>query len=172
MITLRQLTLARGGKLLLEGIDLTLHAGQKIGVVGPNGCGKSSLFALLLGNLHQEAGDLDLPGGLTVAHVAQDIPASEQAAIEYVIDGDAPLRAVEQELRQAQERDDGERVSVLYEAFEHAGGYAARSRAASLMHGLGFAAGEVEQAVDAFSGGWRIDRKSTRLNSSHLVISY
>ena len=98
MITLRQLTLARGSKLLLEGVDLTLHAGQKIGVVGPNGCGKSSLFALLLGELHQEAGDLELPGRLAVAHVAQDIPASEQAAIEFVIDGDAPLRALEQEL--------------------------------------------------------------------------
>ena len=162
MITLRNLTLARGGKLLLEGIDLTLHAGQKIGVVGPNGCGKSSLFALLLGNLHQEAGDLELPGRLIVAHVAQDIPASEQAAIEYVIDGDAPLRAVEQELIQAQERDDGERLAVLYEAFEHVGGYAARSRAASLMHGLGFAAGELEQAVDAFSGGWRMRLKLAR----------
>ncbi|MDP2640726.1 MAG: ATP-binding cassette domain-containing protein, partial [Betaproteobacteria bacterium] len=86
MITLRQLRLARGSKLLLEGADLTLHAGQKIGVVGPNGCGKSSLFALLLGELHQEAGDLELPGRLTIAHVAQDIPASAQAVIEFVID--------------------------------------------------------------------------------------
>ena len=162
MITLRNLTLARGGKLLLEGIDLTLHAGQKIGVVGPNGCGKSSLFALLLGDLHQEAGDLELPGRLTVAHVAQDIPASEQAAIEYVIDGDAPLRALEQELAHAHEQDEGERLAALYEAFEHAGGYAARSRAASLMHGLGFAAGELEQAVDAFSGGWRMRLKLAR----------
>jgi ATP-binding cassette subfamily F protein 3 len=162
MITLRKLTLARGGKLLLEGIDLTLHAGQKIGVVGPNGCGKSSLFALLLGDLHQEAGDLELPGRLTVAHVAQDIPASAQAAIEYVIDGDAPLRALEQELAQAHEQDEGERLAALYEAFEHAGGYAARSRAASLMHGLGFAAGELEQAVDAFSGGWRMRLKLAR----------
>jgi ATP-binding cassette, subfamily F, member 3 len=162
MITLRNLTLARGGKLLLEGIDLTLHAGQKIGLVGPNGCGKSSLFALLLGDLHQEAGDLELPGRLTIAHVAQDIPASQQAAIEYVIDGDAPLRALEQELAHAHEQDDGERLAVLYEAFEHAGGYAARSRAASLMHGLGFAAGELEQAVDAFSGGWRMRLKLAR----------
>ena len=162
MITLRQLTLARGSKLLLEGIDLTLHAGQKIGLVGPNGCGKSSLFALLLGELHQEAGDLELPGRLTIAHVAQDIPASEQAAIEYVIDGDAPLRALEQELAHAHEQDDGERLAALYEAFEHAGGYAARSRAASLMHGLGFVAGEQEQAVDAFSGGWRMRLKLAR----------
>jgi ATP-binding cassette subfamily F protein 3 len=162
MITLRQLTLARGGKLLLEGIDLTLHAGQKIGVVGPNGCGKSSLFALLLGDLHQEAGDLELPGRLTIAHVAQDIPASEQAAIEYVIDGDAPLRALEQELAHAHEQDEGERLAALYEAYEHAGGYTARSRAASLMHGLGFAAGELEQAVDAFSGGWRMRLKLAR----------
>ena len=162
MITLRQLTLARGAKLLLEGIDLTLHAGQKIGLVGPNGCGKSSLFALLLGELHQEAGDLELPGRLTIAHVAQDIPASEQAAIEFVIDGDAPLRALEQALAHAHEQDDGERLAALYEAFEHAGGYAARSRAASLMHGLGFAAGEFEQAVDAFSGGWRMRLKLAR----------
>ncbi len=162
MITLRQLTLARGSKLLLEAVDLTLHAGQKIGVVGPNGCGKSSLFALLLGELHQEAGDLELPARLAVAHVAQDIPAGAQAAIEFVIDGDAPLRALEQELAQAHEQDDGERLAALYEAFEHAGGYAARSRAASLMHGLGFAAGEVEQAVDAFSGGWRMRLKLAR----------
>ena len=160
MITLRNLTLARGGKLLLEGIDLTLHAGQKIGVVGANGSGKSSLFALLLGELHQEAGDLELPGRLTVAHVAQDIPASTQAAIEYVIDGDAPLRALEQEL--AHQHHDGERLAMLYEAFEHAGGYAARSRAASLMHGLGFAADVLEQAVDAFSGGWRMRLKLAR----------
>ncbi len=162
MITLRQLTLARGSKLLLEGIDLTLHAGQKIGVVGPNGCGKSSLFALLLGDLHQEAGDLELPGRLTIAHVAQDIPASEQAAIDYVIDGDAPLRALEQELARAHEQDEGERLAALYETFEHAGGYAARSRAASLMHGLGFAVGDLEQAVDAFSGGWRMRLKLAR----------
>jgi len=85
MITLRQLTLARGAKLLLEGVDLTLHAGQKIGVVGPNGCGKSSLFALLLGELHQEAGDLELPGRLIVAHVAQDIPESAQAAMKPLL---------------------------------------------------------------------------------------
>lgn len=162
MITLRQLTLARGNKLLLEGVDLTLHAGQKIGVVGANGCGKSSLFALLLGELHQEAGDLELPGRLTVAHVAQDIPAGARAAIEYVIDGDAPLRALEQRLAHAHEHDDGEALAGLYEAYEHAGGYAARSRAASLMHGLGFDAGEQEQAVDAFSGGWRMRLKLAR----------
>ena len=162
MITLRKLTLARGGKMLLEGIDLTLHANQKIGVVGANGCGKSSLFALLLGELHQEAGDLELPGRLTVAHVSQEVPSGGQAAIEYVIDGDAPLRALERELAQAHEHDDGERLAALYEAFEHAGGYAARSRAASLMHGLGFTASEQEQAVDAFSGGWRMRLKLAR----------
>ena len=156
MITLRQLSLARGSKVLLEGVDLTLHAGQKIGVVGPNGCGKSSLFALLLGELHQEAGDLEMPGRLAVAHVAQDIEAGTQAAIEFVIDGDAPLRALEQELEQAHAHDDGERLAVLYEAFQHADGYASRSRAAGLMHGLGFGADEQEQAVAAFSGGWRV----------------
>jgi ATP-binding cassette subfamily F protein 3 len=162
VITLRQLTLARGSKLLLEGVDLTLHAGQKIGVVGPNGCGKSSLFALLLGELHQEAGDLELPGRLAVAHVAQDIAASTQAAIEFVIDGDAPLRALQQDLAEAHGPDDGERLAGLYEAFERAGGYAARSRAASLMHGLGFGVGELEQEVDAFSGGWRMRLKLAR----------
>jgi len=162
MITLRQLTLARGGKLLLEGVDLTLHAGQKIGVVGPNGCGKSSLFALLLGELHQEAGDLELPARLAIAHVAQDIAASEQAAIEFVLDGDAPLRALEAELARAHARDDGDALAVLHEAYDHAGGYSARSRAASLMHGLGFSAGELEQPIDAFSGGWRMRLKLAR----------
>ncbi len=130
MITLRQLTLARGSKLLLEGVDLTLHAGQKIGVVGANGCGKSSLFALLLGELHQEAGDLELPGRLAVAHVAQDIPASAQAAIEFVIDGDAPLRVLEAQLARAHEQDDGEALAGLHEAYGGAGGYSARIRAA------------------------------------------
>jgi ATP-binding cassette, subfamily F, member 3 len=162
MITLRQLTLARGSKRLLEAVDLTLNAGQKIGVVGANGCGKSSLFALLLGELHQETGDLELPGRLALAHVAQDTAAGTQAAIEFVIDGDAPLRVLEQELAQAQEQDDGERLAALYEAFEQADGYAARSRAASLMHGLGFDATELEHPVDAFSGGWRMRLKLAR----------
>lgn len=162
MITFRQLTLARGSKALLQGVDLTLHAGQKIGVVGANGCGKSSVFALLLGELHQEAGDLELPGRLAIAHVAQDSAGSAQAAIEFVIDGDAPLRELERELAHAHAQDDGERLAALYDAFERAGGYAARSRAASLMHGLGFAAAELEQPVDAFSGGWRMRLKLAR----------
>ena len=165
MITLRKLTLARGAKPLLERVDLTLHAGQKIGLVGANGCGKSSLFALLQGELHQEEGDLELPRRLSVAHVAQEIPAGVQEAIEYVIDGDAPLRELERELALAHDPDGGEHLARLYEAYEHAGGYTARNRAASLMHGLGFDSGEQELALNTFSGGWRM-----RLNLARALM--
>jgi ATP-binding cassette, subfamily F, member 3 len=98
VLVLRNLTLARGAKTLLEKSDLTLHAGQKVGVIGPNGSGKSTLFALLCGEIHQESGDLEMPPQLTIARVAQETSAIDQAALEYTLDGDAELRAVEREL--------------------------------------------------------------------------
>ena len=99
MIVLRQLTLARGGRNLLEDVDLTLHDRTRVGMIGANGSGKSSFFALLRGELHQESGDLDMPPRLTIAHVAQETPAAPAPAIEYVIDGDAELREIERSLR-------------------------------------------------------------------------
>ena len=102
MIRISNLTLARGAKRLLEGANLTVHAGHKVGVVGPNGCGKSSLFALLRGELHADAGDVELPAAWTISHVAQETPAVPAPALEFVLDGDRELREVERALRAAE----------------------------------------------------------------------
>src|SRR6185369_8511868 len=98
LLRLTNLVLARGAKRLLDGANLTVHAGHKVGLVGPNGSGKSSLFALIRGELHQDAGTIELPSAWTIAHVAQETPAVSTPAIEFVLDGDAELRAVERDL--------------------------------------------------------------------------
>jgi ATP-binding cassette, subfamily F, member 3 len=156
MIRLSQLTLSRGGRALLEHADLTLHAGRRVGLVGPNGCGKTSLFALLGGDLHQEAGDLELPPRLVIARVEQETPALERAAIEFIMDGDPELREVEAALPRAEAAGDGHRLAELHARLEEIGGYSARARAAALLHGLGFTDPDIERAVAEFSGGWRM----------------
>src|SRR6204780_4828875 len=119
MITLRQVTLSRGVKILLDGADLALFRGQKVGVVGANGCGKTSLFSLIAGRLHTDKGDLELVSGLTIAEVAQEIEASPQSAIDFTLDGDAELRQVERALAAAEHADDGERLAELHEQYDH-----------------------------------------------------
>ena len=121
MITLRKLTLQRGIKVLLRDVDLMVHAGMRIGLVGANGCGKSSLFALMLGELHSETGDLDMQAGLTIAHVAQEVPSTIQAAIEYVTDGDTALRAIEAAIAAAEKSGDGERLALEHERYRTCG---------------------------------------------------
>ncbi len=165
MIQLRQLTLRRGRQVLLEGADLRLHRGWKVGVTGRNGCGKSSLFALIRGELQPDAGDCRLPAGTVIAHVAQETPATPQPALEYVLDGDQELRRLERELEQARQENDGNRLGELHAALEQIGGYQARSRAGTLLHGLGFAPGDQERPVAEFSGGWRM-----RLNLARALI--
>ena len=165
MITLRNLTLARGTKVLLESVDLTLHQSQKIGLVGANGTGKSTLFALLRGELHQDGGDLDLPPRLTIAYVAQETPALDRPAIEYTLDGDGELRRVERDLAAAEAKDDGHALAELHHQLDLIQGYSARSRAAALLHGLGFAVSEHDKPVSAFSGGWRM-----RLNLAQALM--
>ncbi len=165
MILLRNLTLARAGRPLLEGVNLSLHAGQKVGLTGANGCGKSSLFALLTNDLHQEQGDLELPPQWVIAHVAQDTPALDTVAIDYTLDGDAGLRRIEAALRDAEERHDGEAIAHLHEDYGHIDGYSARARAAALLHGLGFSDAEFEKPVAEFSGGWRV-----RLNLARALM--
>ncbi len=165
MILLRNLTLARAGRPLIEGASLSLHAGWKAGVTGANGCGKSSLFALFGGDLHQEAGDLELPPQWVIAHVGQETPALADAAIEFVLDGDAELRRIEAALREAEERHDGEAIAHLHMDYGHIDGYGARARAAALLHGLGFRDAEFDKAVAEFSGGWRV-----RLNLARALM--
>jgi ATP-binding cassette subfamily F protein 3 len=155
VITLRQATLSRGVKVLLDGADLALFRGQKVGVVGANGCGKTSLFSLIAGRLHTDKGDLELVSGLTIAEVAQEIEASAQSAIDFTLDGDAELRQVEHALAAAEHTNDGERLAELHERYDHIGGYTANSRAAQLLHGLGFADADLTRTVAEFSGGSR-----------------
>jgi ATP-binding cassette subfamily F protein 3 len=165
MIVLRRFTLARGTKRLLENADLTLHAGAHVGVVGANGTGKSSLFGCFLGTLHPDAGDLELPPGWVIAHVAQETLAAPRPAIDYVMDGDAELRDVEASIAAAEAADDGHALGHAHERFDAIDGYAARARAAALLDGLGFAPGDIERPVAAFSGGWRM-----RLNLARALM--
>ena len=156
MISLSQLSLQRGGKPLFDHVSLTVHPGWKVGLIGANGCGKSSLFALLRDELHPDAGDLSLPARWTVAHVAQETPALPDPALEFVLDGDAELRQIEHALQQAEAAHDGTRQAELHAHFDAIGGYRARARAGKLMAGLGFAPDQLEKPVAEFSGGWRV----------------
>ncbi|MBE7423203.1 MAG: ATP-binding cassette domain-containing protein [Zoogloeaceae bacterium] len=165
MILLRNLTLARAGRPLIEGVSLSLHAGWKVGVTGANGCGKSSLFALFTGDLHQEAGDLELPPNWVIAHVGQETPALATGALDFTLDGDAELRRIEAGLRAAEEAHDGEAIAHLHMDYGHIDGYSARARAAALLHGLGFKDEDFERPVAAFSGGWRV-----RLNLARALM--
>jgi ATP-binding cassette subfamily F protein 3 len=156
MILSRNLCFARGGQALVEEASFQLHPGWKIGLVGANGCGKSSFLALLRNELHAERGDLEMPPRWTVAHVAQDTPALPDAALEFVLDGDAELRQVERDIVAAEAAHEGVRVAELHGRLDEIGGYAARARAAELLHGLGFADADFTRPVAEFSGGWRV----------------
>ena len=152
MLQLDDLALRRGAKLLFDGANLQIHPGQRVGVTGANGTGKSSLFALIRGQLHPDAGDCRLPADWVIAHVEQETEASGRSAVDYVLDGDRELRAVEAEI----ERAEGGRLGELHGRLEAIGGYRARSRAAQLLHGLGFSGADEQRPVRDFSGGWRV----------------
>jgi ATP-binding cassette subfamily F protein 3 len=168
MITLKNVSLRRGAKVLLDGADLTLYPGARVGVVGANGCGKSSVFSLLRGELQADRGDALVPRAWAIASVAQDTPATDRLAIDYVLDGDAELRALEKRLADAEHAGaafDGEQLALLHERFAAIDGYTARARAATLLSGLGFRDAEHEQPVTSFSGGWRM-----RLNLAQALM--
>ncbi len=166
MIRLSQLTLIRGTKVLLEGADLILNPGQKIGLIGSNGTGKSSLFALLRDELHADHGEVDFPRHWRVAYVAQETPALDRPALEYAIDGDTTLRRLEAELAAAEAADDGMLMGELYAALGDADAYTVRSRAEQLLYGLGFSHEQMGEPVASFSGGWRM-----RLNLAQALMS-
>lgn len=162
MIKLNRVSLQRGLKKLLEDTSITLLAGQKIGMIGENGAGKSSLFALLTGELTSDLGDVFVQKHLNIAHLAQEVPALVQAAIEYVIDGDQKLRALEKQLG---ETEDGMKIAEICAQLEASGAYTANARAAQLMYGLGFSTEEQLLPVSQFSGGWRM-----RLNLARTLM--
>ncbi|MGH8154800.1 MAG: ABC-F family ATP-binding cassette domain-containing protein, partial [Rhodanobacteraceae bacterium] len=155
MIAFRDFGLRRGGRLLLAGVDAVLHDGWKVGVAGRNGSGKSSLFAAILGELEPDAGTLDVPAGLRIAAVAQETPAVPDAAIDYVLDGDAELGSVSREEARAQAAGDHAALAAAHQRLDALGGYDGRARAGRLLHGLGFRPDDHARPVAEFSGGWR-----------------
>ena len=147
MISFRNFALRRGERLLLSDVDLTLHAGWRVGVVGRNGTGKSSLFAALMREIEADKGDLDLPGRVRIASVAQETPSLPDAAIDFVLSGDLPVYAAIQAELMAVAAEDWEAVAEAHHRLEELNGYDASARAGRLLHGLGFAA-DTQQTQD------------------------
>ena len=156
MITLKNVTLRRSAKVLLDNASITLNPGEKVGLVGRNGAGKSTLFALLNGTLHEDAGDFSMPAQWRMAQVAQEMPETEQSATDFVIEGDTALLAAQNEVHAAEASDDGERMAHAYMALHDAGAHDAQARAQALILGLGFKTTELNHPVNSFSGGWRM----------------
>jgi len=165
MIRLQKLTLIRGTKPLLEAADLTLNPGEKVGLIGANGSGKSSLFALLRHELQADGGDVDFPAAWRIAHVAQETPALDRTALDYAVDGDTTLRRLEGQLAEAEAAHDGHRIGELHTALADADAYTVRSRGETLLTGLGFSHAQMSQPVASFSGGWRM-----RLNLAQALM--
>lgn len=165
MLNLKDVTLRRGKKVLFSGADLTIHKGQRVGVTGANGAGKSSLFRMLLGTLDADEGEVDLASGLVFASTDQEVEATIRVAREYVIDGDQRLRALESRLQAAEESGNGSQHASLLGEFETLGGYTAISRAATMLNGLGFSNEDQLRPLSDFSGGWRM-----RLNLARALM--
>ena len=156
MITLKNLTLRRGTKVVLQDASVTLNPGEKIGLVGRNGAGKSSLFALLTGRLHADAGDFEIPPRWRIGEVAQNMPETEDGASDFVLQGDIPLAEAQQALAAAEATGDGHAIAEAHVKLEEAGAFDARSRAQALLLGLGFKPLQLDAPVNSFSGGWRM----------------
>ena len=156
MIILKNVTLRRGSKVLLDKTSVTINPGEKVGLVGRNGAGKSTLFGLLNGTLHEDGGDYSIPTQWRMGQVAQDMPETEQSATDFVIDGDTTLLAARNEVHDAEASDDGMRMAEAYMALNDAGEHDAEARAQSLILGLGFKVSELHNPVSSFSGGWRM----------------
>lgn len=165
MLNFRNIALRRGARVLFANASFTLHKGEKIGFTGANGAGKSSLFALIKGELHTDEGDVSMPPGLEIAHVAQETPAVACSAINYVMDGDRELRLLQQQLLIAEASHDGLKQAELHATLDNIGGYSAEAKAGRLMSGLGFKPGQEQNPVNSFSGGWRM-----RLNLAQALM--
>lgn len=156
MINFRDVSLRRGIRVLFAHATFSLFRAEKVGIVGANGTGKSSLMGLIRGELTTDAGELELPRELVIASVAQEIDADARPALEFVLDGDLQLRALQRQIAGAEALDDGSRLAHLHAELDAISGYTAAARAAQLLAGLGFAVGDERRAVAEFSGGWRV----------------
>ncbi|MCL1039293.1 ABC transporter ATP-binding protein [Shewanella submarina] len=165
MITITDAELIRGSKTLLSETSLTIYPGHKIGLVGANGTGKSSLLALIQGEVTLDKGEIKVPSGWAVASVAQHTPALEKSALEYVLDGDKEFRELESQLAKAEQNDDGNAIATLHGKLDAIGGYSIRARAGTLLAGLGFSEKQQSNPVKSFSGGWRM-----RLNLAQALL--
>jgi ATP-binding cassette subfamily F protein 3 len=165
MLKFDSLTLRRGPRVLFAEASFSVFRGEKVGITGENGSGKSSLLALVRGELVPDAGHFEMPSDLATAHVAQELAASDAHAIDFVLDGDTELRQLEARIAQAATATDGTKLANLYAQYATIGGYDARARAAQLMHGLGFSTADETRPVRAFSGGWRV-----RLNVARALM--
>ena len=166
MISFRNFALRRGERLLLSDVDLSLHAGWRVGVVGRNGTGKSSLFAAVRGEGEADRGDLDLPSRLRIASIAQEMPSLPDPAIDFVLAGDAAVHAALQAEANAFAAEDWEAVAEAHQRLEEVGGYDGAARAGRLLHGLGFPGEAQQRPVSSFSGGWRV-----RLNLARALMT-
>lgn len=170
LIQFRNLSLTRGVKVLIEAAAFQLHPGHKVGLIGANGAGKSSIFALLRGELQQEVGDLEIPPNWVIAHVAQETPSLNLAALQFTLEGDAELTEVEAALQAAETQHQGanfsgESIAELHQRLSDIEGYSAKARASSLLDGLGFSQTDLARPVSDFSGGWRV-----RLNLARALM--
>jgi ATP-binding cassette subfamily F protein 3 len=165
MIVATNIEFIRGGKPLLENASATINPKQKVGLVGANGCGKSSFFTLLKQESQVDAGDLTIPHHWRLASVAQETPALDSNALQYVIDGDLEFRALQAKLKQAEMEDNGTKIAEMHILLDNAGGYTIESRAAELLAGLGFSEQAQSRPVSDFSGGWRM-----RLNLAQALL--
>lgn len=163
MLSFSKLSIRRGPRVLLQDSTFTIHRSHKVGITGANGTGKTTLLALIMGELSPDSGDFDMPRNLVIAHVAQETKATDRLAIDHVIDGDVELRSLQNRLDVSTE--DGLKLAELHSAIETAGGYTAEARAATLLNGLGFSTDQIRQPVKSFSGGWRM-----RLNLARALM--
>src|SRR5688572_4076826 len=147
MLNFSDVSIRRGRRLLFAGATFSLFRGEKVGITGENGSGKSSLMALMRGELQPDAGTFEMPANLEIAHVTQELLATDQLAIEFVLDGDPGLRSIERDIASAEALDDGHALGELYASYAAIGGYDARSRAGKLLHGLGFSTADETRAV-------------------------
>ena len=162
MLNFKKIVLRRGTKVVLSQATATIQVGEKVGLIGRNGAGKSSLFALITGQLQEDQGEWFMPDNWEISQVEQHIPETDQGATDFVLEGDLRLGRVLAELHQAELRDDGEAMALAHAALDDAGGHTARSRAQAMLLGLGFKSDELDNPVNSFSGGWRMRLQLSR----------